>query len=1340
MRTSREARSGAIGLRVLFVVAVLVPALAGGCQKLDIPDGFPCSESGECPSPYQCVAQKCYRQPPPDAGDGGVDHGLTRDAGHDAHHDAGHADGNPDRPATDAGHDAFVINECDGGNHICGSTCVDSNSTDHCGSLCVACPQVAGTTPTCDGKTCDFTCTDSTQKKCGSKCVSGCCTDDDCPPQNGQTGSCDTSSNTCSYNCPSTAPKACGSACIATSACCVDSDCTAMTGEVASCNTSTHVCAYTCGTGYKACSDATCVLTSGCCADTECAAMAGPGQVGTCSTSTHSCSFSCTSTTQKCGQLCIGTSSCCLDTDCPVTGGQVGHCDSSTHSCNYTCTSTTKPCNGACIAAANCCTNNDCTPAAGQVGTCGSGGSCSYACATGYKTCSGSTTCVPTSYCCTSADCSPGTGQTASCNASTGACSYGCATNYKACGSNACIPNANCCTNNDCSPGTGQVGTCNALTGACQYSCTTTYKPCGTNTCIPSGNCCSSSDCNTPPVTGEVGTCNTSTGACGYACGNGFKNCNNVSCIASGLCCSSSDCAPVAGATAFCTSANQCTYTCNATYLDCGNGTCVAAGGCCTSADCPSKTNATAACNSSHQCAYTCATSYTDCGGGTCTNFSTGGCCSAGDCAAKSGATAACNSSHQCAYTCTGSGGLSCSDGSCAPSGGCCTSSDCPAKSNATAACNSSHQCAYTCATSYTDCGGGTCTNFSTGGCCSAGDCAAKTGATAACNSSHQCAYTCTGTGVLDCGGGVCVASGGCCTASDCAARSGATITCNSSHQCIYACSASSPKLGCQCSSPGATACNGADMKLTVSCTGGQWVAGTTCSSTQNCDETDGTCHNIITQCVGQSPGYTFCGTNDTPTTCGPDLTTVTTATPCAGKCLNGVCQAPVCGDGKVESGEQCDDGNTTPLDGCEPVTAPIASARCTTSKVLSLALGDQHTCALYNGGYVRCWGDNSVGELGLGLMNTNFEGNTQPYLIPPVTFATSGGATALAAGNNFTCAVLSDGSVQCWGTNSNGELGQGSTAPTSSGQASVVSLGQSATGITVSRSLGLACAVLADGSVRCWGSNASGALGLGNNTAFPSMTMTPSQFGPVSLGTTATGIAGSNGACALLTGGTIRCWGDNNFGELGLGVTTAFSNTMVPSAYGAVPLPSGKTALSIAMGTGFACTRLNDGSAQCWGRNNVGQLGIGTTNTVGDNEVATIGAVVLGTTVSNLVAGVTETCGLFASDGGWRCWGSNANGELGYPDLTTRGSTSTTTPNQLTALTFGTGRTATAIFLGNGDACALLDDNEVRCWGNNASGQLGLGMVSSAPTYVGGDSTHTPNNTTDTVQALPPS
>jgi alpha-tubulin suppressor-like RCC1 family protein len=1253
MRTSREARRSAIGLGTVLVLAVVLPALAGGCRKVDLPDGFLCSPSGECPSPYRCYAKKCYRQAP----DGGTDHsGSTGDGGRDAH---------PDRrePVGDGGStDGFVLNPCDGGSHICGGACVDNNSVAHCGTVCAACDQPTGATATCNGTSCDFTCNDSTQKKCGDKCVSGCCTDQDCPTQNGQVGSCDTSSNSCSYNCAGTNSKACGTACIDPSACCVDSDCTPQTGEVASCNTSTHACGYTCGTGYKACSDATCVLTSGCCTNSDCMAMEGAGQSGTCTLATHTCAFTCTTGTKKCGQLCIGNSACCVDTDCPADGGQIGHCDTSTRVCNYSCTSGQKPCNNVCIPNASCCVASDCTTTAGQAATCGTNGACSYTCANGFKTCAGSTTCVPTSYCCTSTDCAPGAGQNATCTVATGTCSYSCATGNKACGTNACIPNASCCTNADCPPPAGQAGTCNALTGVCQYSCASGFKPCGTNTCIATSACCSSSDCSTPPVSGEVGTCNMATGACSYACGTGFKNCNNTACIASGLCCTSSDCPPVAGATPFCSASNACTYTCNNTFKSCGNGTCV-------------------------------------------------------------------------------------------PTTGCCSSTDCAAKPNATATCTSSNICSYTCTTGFTDCGGGTCTNFSAGGCCAAGDCASKTNAIASCNSSQMCTYGCA-TGLLNCGSGLCVASPGCCTATDCAPRSDATISCNTAHQCIYACNATALKLGCQCSTPGALACNGADMKLSVTCTGGQWVTGMTCSSAQNCDETDGTCHNIVTQCVGQVPGFTFCGPSDTPTTCGPDLTTTTTATPCAGKCLNGVCQTPVCGDGKVEAGEQCDDGNTTPLDGCEPASAPLGAA-CTKSALLSLALGDSHTCGLFNGGYVRCWGRNDEGQLGLG--HAQFEGDNLPYELtvfdasgtpqPAGPINLGGPATAISAGGEFTCAILSDQSVRCWGVNDVGQLGLGNTntvATLTPNALGPISIGGSASAIAVGETN--ACVLLTTGSVRCWGDNSSGALGLGNTSTL-STTMVPSQIGTVSLGATATAIAvGTDDSCALLSNGTIRCWGENILGELGLGVKTEVSATMVPSAYGTVLLPSGRTATAISLGSSFTCADLSDGTAECWGYNGSGQLGVGNTTTIGDNESPATAGIVMGP-----AAGVTRifafrgsaTCALFANGGGYHCWGDNSEAELGYPDLNERGNTAATLPSNATAvpaLTFPTGLSATGLYFGDAHACALLSDGSLHCWGWNNYGQLGLGFVSSAPTdYVGGSSTTTPNTTATAVQVFPP-
>jgi len=191
------------------------------------------------------------------------------------------------------------------------------------------------------------------------------------------------------------------------------------------------------------------------------------------------------------------------------------------------------------------------------------------------------------------------------------------------------------------------------------------------------------------------------------------------------------------------------------------------------------------------------------------------------------------------------------------------------------------------------------------------------------------------------------------------------------------------PLPGCACSSPGITACNTVirPNKVPLVCTNGLWVQnGDSCSSTQNCDWNDGLCKPILAACSSLNPGDAFCDYSpgitaykDVRKTCGADLVNATTTdNPYAGTCGGSpaACKAATCGDFKPESGEECDDGNTVRLDGCEPGT-------CKTSKVLKLAVGDGHSCALSQSGYVRCWGDNSEGQLGLG--HKLFEGDKYP-------------------------------------------------------------------------------------------------------------------------------------------------------------------------------------------------------------------------------------------------------------------------------------------------------------------------------------------------------------------------
>lgn len=575
------------------------------------------------------------------------------------------------------------------------------------------------------------------------------------------------------------------------------------------------------------------------------------------------------------------------------------------------------------------------------------------------------------------------------------------------------------------------------------------------------------------------------------------------------------------------------------------------------------------------------------------------------------------------------------------------------------------------------------------------------------------------------------------------------------------------PTLGCPCSAPGTTACNAAirPNKVPLLCTAGLWALnGATCKSDENCQWDLGLCVPIDPQCAA---GHAYCAAphgepySDVLATCGPDLTWLQTTThPCAGLCGVDIagsasCQPPRCGDGKVESGEQCDDGNDIPLDGCEPASAPLGAA-CSPSKVVSLSLGGRHACALYGGGYTRCWGNNERGQLGLG--HREFQGDLKPYqltngdrskLAGPIDLG--GPAVDVKAGFDFTCALLADQSVRCWGNNDDGQLGLGNSS--NQDETTPIALGPiNLGGPVLALSVGdqSACAILSDGSLRCWGDNSSGVLGLGD-TSSPSPTTTPNLIPVVNLGgTKAVAVsAGAYDTCVLMADGTLRCFGENYFGELGLGTRTNPSPTQPPTTYGPVPLLPDHTGVAVTVGSNYVCALLNDGQAQCWGRNLWGQLGIGTTLPIGDDETAASGAIQAGgQRIASISAGVAHTCAIFAENGALRCWGNNFKGQLGYPDLNHRGDTSATVPGALPPISFGQAVTASAVFVANYVTCALLTSGEVRCWGWNNSGQLGLGFVSQDGTrystapldYVGGDSLHTPDvASATTAQLLPP-
>jgi len=285
-----------------------------------------------------------------------------------------------------------------------------------------------------------------------------------------------------------------------------------------------------------------------------------------------------------------------------------------------------------------------------------------------------------------------------------------------------------------------------------------------------------------------------------------------------------------------------------------------------------------------------------------------------------------------------------------------------------------------------------------------------------------------------------------------------------------------------------------------------------------------------------------------------------------------------------------------------------------------------------------------------------------------------------IAAGNGNTCALLRSGGVECWGENSDGELGDGTTGGDSLSARPVVGI-LTATAVTLGHAHG--CALLASHTVKCWGFNVLGQLG--------NATTTDNEPTPVTVSgiSTATAVgAGGSHSCALLTNGTARCWGENWFGELGDGSTTDSSTP--------VSVVGINTAVAISVGLFHACARLASGSVKCWGAGTSGQLGNG--------EVGSSSTPVTVRGISNAAAvavGADSTCALLAS-GSVQCWGQNVYGQLGNGQVHSSGSS---TPVAVLGIS-----TAVALAAGFHHYCARLRDGSVDCWGDNSNGQLGKG------------------------------
>jgi alpha-tubulin suppressor-like RCC1 family protein len=292
---------------------------------------------------------------------------------------------------------------------------------------------------------------------------------------------------------------------------------------------------------------------------------------------------------------------------------------------------------------------------------------------------------------------------------------------------------------------------------------------------------------------------------------------------------------------------------------------------------------------------------------------------------------------------------------------------------------------------------------------------------------------------------------------------------------------------------------------------------------------------------------------------------------------------------------------------------------------VTAIAASGLTSCAILSDTSVRCWGNNYEGELGVGNL-TNLQ-STTPAAVSGLT-----GAVALAMGGNHTCALLSGGGVECWGENTYGQLGNGTTTgpdtsmggePCNPTPTPVPNLPM-ATAVVAGN--GHACALLANATVSCWGENASGQLGNGSmGASVASPAAVPGLTGVTALA------AGGAHTCAVLSGGTVECWGEGSSGELGNGMMSASATPVVVSTLTGVTAISSSPALQ----GQTTCALLAGGAVSCWGLNNGYQLGNGTTmNAASPQAVPGI------TGATAISAGANGSCALLA-DGTLRCWGN---------------------------------------------------------------------------------------------------
>ena len=363
--------------------------------------------------------------------------------------------------------------------------------------------------------------------------------------------------------------------------------------------------------------------------------------------------------------------------------------------------------------------------------------------------------------------------------------------------------------------------------------------------------------------------------------------------------------------------------------------------------------------------------------------------------------------------------------------------------------------------------------------------------------------------------------------------------------------------------------------------------------------------------------------------------------------------------------------------------SAPVQVAGITDATAITA--GYEHSCALHQDGTISCWGRNTHGQLGSGI-DTWFS-------LAQVQVADITDATAISTGDNHSCALRESGAISCWGRNWEGQLGNGQRGYdlVSSAPVQVVVI-TDATAITAGYTH--SCVLRQSGTISCWGENKHGQLG--NQRGYHFVSSAPVQVAGITDATAIT--TGSSNSCALHQTGTISCWGNNNYGQLGNGTDT---DSSAP-----VQVLGITDAKAVSAGFRHSCALHQTGTISCWGNNWHGQLGNET-----DTESSSAPVEVVGIKDATAITASGYHSCVVREGGTISCWGTNRSGQLGNGT-----DDDSSAPVQVADIT-----DATAITTGYSHSCTLREDGTASCWGNNRHGRLGNGTdtESSVPVEV---------------------